>query len=152
MVEEHDIPSTHIANIDQTPVRYDVTIESSVDKRCITEPFGISLSGVSLPVKLIYSGNTSHSIPKVAFPDGFSLSTNRKHFSNTVESLRYLREIIIPYKKNQRWQNKLPEDQKDLIVMDVFTGKMTTAALENYKENNILIVNVPADMTKYYSI
>ena len=81
MVEEHGIPYTHIANIDQAPVRYDVTIESSVDKRCITETFGISLSGVSLPVKLIHSGNTSHSIPKVAFPDGFSLNANPKHFS-----------------------------------------------------------------------
>ena len=65
---------------------------------------------------------TPQSIPKVTFPDGFSLSANPKHFSNTEDSLMYLREIIILYMKNKRLQNKLSEDQKVLTVMDVFTG------------------------------
>ena len=34
--------------------------------------------------------------------------------------------------------------------MDVFTGQMTTAVLGSYKENNVLFVNVPANMTNYY--
>ena len=79
-----------------------------------------------------------------------SLSANPKHFSNTEESLKYLREIIIIYMKNQRLQNKLPEDQKALKVVDVFTGQITSVVLESYKENNILIFNVPANMNKYY--
>ena len=61
-----------------------------------------------------------------------------------------MREIIIPYMKNQLFQKKLIEDQKPLIVMDVCTGQMTTAVLESYKENYILIVNVSANMSKYY--
>ena len=34
--------------------------------------------------------------------------------------------------------------------MDVFTGQMTTAVLDAFKEAEISIVNVPANMTKYY--
>ena len=34
--------------------------------------------------------------------------------------------------------------------MDVFAGQMTTEVLNAYEEANILIVNIPANMTKYY--
>jgi len=34
--------------------------------------------------------------------------------------------------------------------MDVFTGQMTTEVINAYEKANILIVNVPANMTKYY--
>ena len=61
-----------------------------------------------------------------------------------------MRDIIINYMKNQRFQNKLPEDLKALTVIDVFTSQMTTAFLESYKENSILIVNVAANTTKCY--
>ena len=37
------------------------------------------------------------SCPKVRFPDGFSLSANVKHHSNTGEVLKHLEEIVIPY-------------------------------------------------------
>ena len=49
--------------------------------------------------------------------------------------------MIISTMKNQCLQSKLPENQKVLNVMNVFTGQMTTAVLESYNENNILIVN-----------
>ena len=88
--------------------------------------------------------------PKFKFPKEFSLSANPKHISNTEESLKYIREIIKPYMNNQRLENNLPNDQKALIVMDVFTGQTTSPVVESYEENNICIVNVPANMTRYY--
>ena len=51
---------------------------------------------------------------------------------------------------NQRLETNLPDDQKVLIVMDVFTGQTTSPVDESYEENNICIVNLPANMTKYY--
>ena len=36
------------------------------------------------------------------------------------------------------------------MVMDVFTGQTTDAVVKQYQDNNILIVNVPANMIKYY--
>ena len=34
--------------------------------------------------------------------------------------------------------------------MDVFTCKMTTVVVDAFKEADIFIVNVPANMTRYY--
>ena len=59
-------------------------------------------------------------------------------------------EIITPYVVKQRELLKCQVDQKTLVIMDVFTGQMTAEVLNAYKEANILIINVPANMTKYY--
>ena len=113
--EEYNIPSSLIVNIDQTPIKYvpvgneslaekgvkNVTIEGSADKRTSTGTFGISKSRVFLPMQLIYGGKTTQSIPKFKFPKEFYLSANPKPFSNTEESLKYIREIIKPCMNNQ---------------------------------------------------
>ena len=111
IVEKHKIPPALIINIDQAPLKYvpvgnetlaprgetSVTIEGSADKRSITGTFAISLHGGEfLPMQLIYGGKTSQSLPIFEFPSGFLLSANPKHFSNTDESLKCLKEIIKP--------------------------------------------------------
>ena len=39
---------------------------------------------------------------------------------------------------------------ESIVIMDVFTGQMTTAVLDAFKEGNICIANVPANMLKFY--
>ena len=51
---------------------------------------------------------------------------------------------------NERCQLKLPKEQKELMVMSVFTGQMTEDVVKQYQDNNILIVNDPRNITKYY--
>ena len=77
----------------------------------------------------------------------FSLSTNPSQHSNSKESMKFLKEIAIV--DNERCQLKFPKEQKALLVMHVFTGQMTED-VKPYQDNNILIVNVPSNMTKYY--
>ena len=48
-------------------------------------------------MQLIYNGKTQRSLPKVKFPDSFSLSADEKHFSDTQESLKLTDEIITTY-------------------------------------------------------
>ena len=97
-------------------------------------------------MQLIYGGKTSQSLPRYRFPKGFCLSFNPKHFSNTNESIKFLKEILTPYVVKQRELLTCQVDQKALVIMDVFTGQMLNA----YEEANILIINVPTNMTKYY--
>ena len=163
-VEKHNIPPKLILNIDQTPLKNvpvgnetvaprgetSVTIEGSSDKRSITGTFAISLHGHFLPMQLIYGGKTSQSLPRYRFPKGVCLSFNPKHFSNTNKSIKFLKEIITPYVVKQRKLLKCQVDQKALVIMDVFTGQMTMEVLNAYEEANILIINIPANMMKYY--
>ena len=115
-VEKYDISSALVVNIDQTLLKYipvsneimtakgehSVTIEGSADKRSTTRTFAISFDGNFLPVQLIYRCKTTQSLPRFEFPKKFSLNTNPKHFSNTDESLKFLKGVIKPYVIKQR--------------------------------------------------
>jgi len=127
-----------------------VTIVGASDKRKITATFAITLSGDFLPMQLIYGGKTKQSLPRFKFPDSFSLSVNEKHYSNTKESLKFFNEIIIPYIEGVRSSDYISADQYALVVMDVFTGQMTSDVLSLLRDNKILLTNVPPNMTKFY--
>ena len=102
-------------------------------------------------MQLIYKGKTSQSFPKITFPDGFSLSANEKHFSNTDESIKYLKEIIIPYVEQKRKESDLT-DQATLLIWDVFRGQKTEPVLEVLRENNTITKYIPNNMTNYYQL
>ena len=160
-IEENNIPPSLVLNLDQTPSKYvpvsnktlapkgakTVPIKGSNDKRMITATFTITLNGKFLPMQLIYGGKTQQSLPRVKFPSSFSLSVNPKHFSNEVESIKLLNEIIFPYVTKERERLGLEKDQPALLVMDVFRGQMTSLVLQVLSDNHILIQSVPANFT-----
>lgn len=84
------------------------------------------------------------------FPETFSLSVNPKHSSNTTESIKLLKEIVIPYVEREHRQPNLSPEQKVLLTIDVFRGQMTNPVLGLSKENNIISVRVPANMTNKF--
>ena len=90
------------------------------------------------------------SLPRFQFLNSFSLSVNEKHYSNTQESLKFYNEIIILYIKEVRSSYGLSANQYALVIMDVFTGQMTSDLLNLFRDNKILLTNVPANMTKLY--
>ena len=75
------------------------------------------------------------SLPRFQFPNSFSLGVNEKHYSNTQESLKFFNEIIIPYVKEVRWSDDLSANQYALVIMDVFTGQMTSDVLNLLRDN-----------------
>ena len=111
IVKKYEIPHSLIMNLDQIPIKYipimnqsmakqnykSVSIAGLSDKRSITGTFTITLNGHFLLMQLIYGGKTKQTLPSFKFPDGFLLSCNPKHFSNVVESIKLINEIIIPY-------------------------------------------------------
>ena len=63
-----------------------VVMERSTYKNAITATFGMTYDNQVLPIQLIYGGTTLQSLPRFEFPKAFSLSANKKHFSNTTVS------------------------------------------------------------------
>ena len=102
-----------------------------------------------LPFQLIYKGKPIQSLPKIDFPDGFSLSVNEKHFSNTQESIKFLKEIVISFADKKRSELKNPS-QAALLICDVFRVQKTTPVLDILNENNIITEYVPNNITNYY--
>ena len=116
----------------------------------ITATFTISLDGKFLPIQLIYAGKTERSIPKIKFPKSFSLSANPTHFSNETESLKLMKETVIPYFQTERKKLGLAANHSGLIIMDVFKGQTTDAVQNLLKKNNIFFTKVPANMTNLF--
>lgn len=52
------------------------------DERLITETFWIAFEIKFLSTQMIYKGKTTLSLPKIKFPEGFSLSVNESYYSN----------------------------------------------------------------------
>ena len=127
-----------------------MTNERNADKRSITGTFAISFVKNFLLVQLMYVGKTTKSLQRFEFPKDFSHRTNSKHFSNTYELLKLLEEVIKPYVIKQGQILKCSANQKVLVIMDIFSVQMTAAVVDAFKEANICIVNVPANMTKFY--
>lgn len=101
-------------------------------------------------MQLIYGGKTSKSLPRFQFPDDFSLSVNKTHYSNEKEACKLIEEILVPYIAKIRDEENLANDQKALVIMDVFTGQMTATVLDLFREHNIEISCVPANMTHIF--
>ena len=72
-----------------------VPIGGLSDKGSITVTFTITLNGYWLPIQLICGGKAVQSLPKFDFLEAFSLSANLKRCSNTSESIKIIKEIIV---------------------------------------------------------
>ena len=147
-MERHPIPLPLVMDFDQTPLKYapvgdqtlsrkgskHVAIKGQSFKQAITATFGITFSDKFLPMQLIYGGKTKRSLPKVKFPDSFSLSVNEKHFSNTNESLKLIEDIITPYVEKERGKLGLSDNQPALVIFDVFSEQMTDPVMQKLKK------------------
>ena len=117
----------------------------------ITLTLTVAQDGEMLPFQIIYKGKTRQSFLKVNFPDGFSLSANVKHHSNTNEVLKHLNEIVIPYVKREREKLDDPQ-QAALLIWDVFRGQKTDQVTSLLVDNNIKYEYVPNNMTADFQV
>ena len=162
-VKKRQILSFLTIKFDQTPSKYvqvssttmdqkgegKVQIAGISDKRSITATFSITLDNKFLQMQLIYQGKTGLSLPKMKFPDGFSLRVNESHCSNEHEALKFIEEIILPYIREER--EKLGcRNQKALLIFNVFPGRTTDKILKVLEDNNILAMKVPPNMTHLF--
>ena len=162
-VTKFNIPDSLIISLDQTSTKHvpvghttlakrnskTVTSKGSTDKQTITATFAISLRGDFLPMQPIYGGQTKKCLSRFKFPEKFSLSYNETHYSNEKEACKFIEEILKPYIKQVIERDNQPIDQRALVIMDVFKGQVTPMVLDLYKESNIVVVLVPANMTNH---
>ena len=129
-VEKYQIPPSLISNFDQIPSKYmqvslmTMAKRGETNKRSITATFSITFDNTFLPMQFTYKGKTNQSFPKVDFPDGFSLSANKTHYSNQEEALKFIDEIILPHVQEERSKLRCG-NQKALLIFDVFRGQTT---------------------------
>ena len=68
-----------------------IPIKGLTDKRNITLTFVANLAGYFLPLQVIYGGKLP---PGFKFPTGFCLTQNPKHWSNEVETIKLIDNLL----------------------------------------------------------
>jgi len=144
----HEIPEDLIVNFDQTPLPYictgkrtyhkqgssNVPLVGKGKKKQITGTFAVTMTGQFLPMQLIYQGTTNRCLPKgVEFPDDWNVTYTKNHWSNEEKAIEHLEKVVFPYLKKQKAELKLTEEQKGMLIFDVFKGQVTENGLYMYQ-------------------
>ena len=161
LVSKYNVPPKLLVNWDQTACKYiqcgewtmdetgskNVPITGLDDKREITVLFAGAADGTSL---LIYGGKTDRSHPQgIQFPHNWNIHVthNDNHWSNEATMLEYLEKVIKPYKEKTIHDLGLQDDQKMIVLFDVFRAHRVDSCKEWLACNNIEYVCVPANCT-----
>ena len=102
-------------------------------------------------MQLIYGGKTNQNLPHFKFRESFSISVNPKHYSNTLESIKIIDEVRIPYVNVQR-EILRNRNQAALFIFDMFRGQITDEVTSHLLQNNIYFVTVPDNMIHLFQL
>ena len=118
----------------------------------ITGTFAISQTGDFLPIQLIYEGKTRRCLPSTDFPKEFNITLTKNHWSNEEKAIEFIETIILPFLTSKKEKLGLPQDQKSMLIFDVFRGQTTQKVTDFIEENNCVILHVPNNMTNYFQM
>ena len=92
-------------------------------------------------------GKTDRCHPDFQFPASWDVTHSENHWSNEETMLRFVDNVIFPYVQETRQAMGLSEDQKALVILDVFKAHLCESLKEKLTDKNILHVYVPAGCT-----
>jgi hypothetical protein len=171
-IKEEDIPPELFVNSDQTQVVYaqgckltwtktgsrQVTVIGEDEKRAFTIVVSISNSGELLPFQAIYQGHTTKSCPSKSAPNydeakgagfRFEFSKSKTYWSTQETMCLLVDNIIAPYFAKQKAKLGLPESQKAIWQIDVWSVHRSVEFRTWMKTNhpNITLDFVPGGCT-----
>lgn len=140
-IKEEDIPSELIVNTDQTQVVYaqgsklmwaetgakQVSVVEAEEKHAFTAVVSVSNSREMLPLQAVYDGATDKLYPKSSAPCYnsagfmFEVSGTSMYWSNHKMMHTLVDEIIAPYFNRKKVELRLPESQKSLWQIDIWS-------------------------------
>ena len=92
------------------------------------------MSGQFLPMQLIYQGAKDHCLLKgVEFPDDWNVTYTANYWSNKSKAIKHLQMVLFPYIEKRKVELKLHEDQKVMLIFDVFKGEINIKLLNMMK-------------------
>ena len=110
----------------------------------------MSSTGKFLPIQLIYTSTTPHSLPKYDFPVSFFVGFSKNHWSNTDKSIEFFDEILFPYLQQVKEEKGLPQEQHSFVIMGTFKEQDNGILKEFCSKNRCEIVIVPHNLTNKF--
>ena len=161
VVVKEEVPDDMILNWDQTAIKYipvsnwTMTIEGSKrielighdDKQQITATFARTLTGLFLPIQLVYEGKTTKCHPSIEFPKGWHVTHTANHWCNEETMIEYIKSVIVTYMDDTRERLGLSPLHTGLVILDHFKGQTTQKVLNLLEENYFMYILVSAYCT-----
>ena len=161
----HRVPEDLILSLDQAPLSYvfsaghtlhekeakSVPLVGKGKKKQITGTFTVTMSGIFLPMQLIYEGKTPRCLPQgISFPDNFNLTFTPNHWSNEDKVIEHLEKVVFPFIVEKRKECSPPDEQKAILVFDLFKGQKTERVHHLIADDNCFCVFVRANISNYF--
>ena len=80
-------------------------------------------------------------------PQDWHITCTDNHWSSEQKTLEYIELVLLPYVKNTRRESGLPENFSTMALFDAFKGQTTNSTYQLLEQNNISVVNIPANCT-----
>lgn len=163
----HDIPPQLVINCDETGVlfvpaaRYTFTMKGSkkvraigvgCDKAQFTATIAVTETGEALKTQLIFGGTTARCHPGGANGIRYNelfFDHSASHWQTPETYIRYIQNIIIPYKDNFIATNNLPRNQCCILKQDLHYSHIDKDVLELMHRHNIIPLMIPANCTDW---
>lgn len=169
LVEQYYIPPDLIINFDQTGLHLQPTagtstfevkgsklvpVEGADDKRAITAVIGSTMSGLLLPLQLIFQGATDRVHPSTAVSTilehaGHHITHSDNHWSNLETMKEYINEVVQPFVSWIIESMELPADQHAILLIDAWSVHRSDA-FQNWMRDefpHLHIVFIPGGTT-----
>ena len=78
------------------------------------------------------------------------MTSTPNHWSNKDKVIEYLEKVVFPFIVDKCKERSLRDEQKAILVFDVFKGQKTERVQHLIADNNCVCVFVPANMTNYF--
>lgn len=153
-IEDDGIGNSHIINMDEVPLTFDIPMERSVapkgdksvtikttghEKAHFTVVLACCADGQKLPPMIIFKRKT---MPKESFPPGVVIETNVKGWMDEEMMGKWLEKCF----------SKRPDGffhaKKGLLVLDSMRAHITELTLKRIKAKNCTAAVIPGGMTK----
>jgi len=145
------LPTYLILNWDQTGIKYvsvsewrmdkhgskKIEITGAGDKCQITTVFSGTLSGIFLPLQIIYKGKMKGCLSSVDFPEDWHIIFTQNHWANESTVKDCISKVIVSYVANKKKELKL------LFIIDNFSSQYTDDVLQLLETHSIDTVLVP---------
>ena len=163
--EWYQIPDDLIINFDETPLLYvcspnhtlqfkghkSVSLAGKGYSKQITGTFSCTKCRIFLPIQLIYQSKTNGCHPTgIEFPEGFNITHTKNHWSNEDKVIEHLKSIIFAFAKSKRAEFNLEEEQKYMLIFEVFKAQCTQRVFDLINENHCVTVLVQANLTHLF--
>ena len=79
-----------------------------------------------------------------------NVTYTENHWSNEEKAIEHLEKVVFPYLKKRKAELKLLDDQKGMLIFDVFKGQVTENVTKFIEENDCVFVHVPNNMTEHF--